>query len=242
MSAPGTAALEVTDLVVGYDGLAVARGVDLRVGANEILAVLGPNGAGKTTLLLTLAGFLPAIEGSIHVNGSPLRAGSPRQANRAGLVLVPDARALFTQLTPIENLQLAAGRRGSIDDVLGLFPALGARSKVRSGSLSGGEQQMLAVARALVQRPKVLLIDEMSMGLAPVIVESLMPIIREAADAHDAAVVLVEQHVHLALEVADHALVLVHGDVTLSGSAAQIRDDALALEAAYLGTSDAALP
>jgi branched-chain amino acid transport system ATP-binding protein len=240
VSAAARTALEVTGLEVGYDGLAVARGIHLRVATGEILAVLGPNGAGKTTLLLTLAGFLPPIGGAVVVDGAPLRAGSPRHANRAGLVLVPDSRALFTQLTPVENLQLAAGPRRTFDEVLDLFPALRARAKVRAGSLSGGEQQMLAVARALVQRPKVLLVDEMSMGLAPVIVESLMPIVRDAADRHGTAIVLVEQHVQLALEVADHALVLVHGEVTLSGRADDIRRDAAALEAAYLGTRDAA--
>ena len=119
--------------------------------------------------------------------------------------------------------------------MLDLFPALARRAKLKAGMLSGGEQQMLAVARALVQAPRVLLIDEMSMGLAPVIVESLMPVVRSVADISGAAVVLVEQHVRLALEIADHAMVLVHGDVTLYGAADRIGSDVVALEAAYLG-------
>jgi branched-chain amino acid transport system ATP-binding protein len=153
--------------------------------------------------------------------------------------LVPDSRSLFTELTPIQNLKLAARRtRRSIDEVLDLFPALRQRAKLRVGQLSGGEQQMLAVARALVQSPKVLLIDEMSMGLAPVIVESLVPVIRQVADESDAAVVLVEQHIALALEVADLAMVLAHGDVVASGTADDVRQEGAALEKAYLGGGD----
>ena len=246
MTAPTTAAtidglagserLRCDGLAIGYGDLNVGRDIDLVVHRNEILAVLGPNGAGKSTLLLTIGGFLSPLDGSISVDGEPLRAGSARRANRAGVVLVPDSRALFTQLTALENLQLAVHRGGpGIEEMLELFPALGRRTKVKAGMLSGGEQQMLAVARSLVQSPKVLLIDEMSMGLAPVVVESLMPVVRRIADEHDAAIVLVEQHFRLALEVADEAVVLVHGDMTLRGPASQIAADPSALEAAYLG-------
>jgi branched-chain amino acid transport system ATP-binding protein len=231
----GGALLEVRGLTAGYDSVPVARDVDLTLDRREVLAVLGPNGAGKSTLLLTVAGLLPPIAGSVAIDGHELRAGSSRRANRAGLVLVPDARALFTQLTPLEHLRLATRRSDLVEEMLELFPRLADRRSVVAGALSGGEQQMLAIARALAQEPKVLLIDEMSMGLAPVVVESLMPLMRRVADEREAAVVLVEQHVHLALEVADHAMVIVHGDVTLYGPAAEVRADALALESAYLG-------
>lgn len=228
--------LKCDGLSIGYGDLTVGRNIDVEVNTNEILAVLGPNGAGKTTLLLTIGGFLAPHEGSVEVAGDTMRGGSARGANRAGVVLVPDSRALFTQLTTMENLRLGVRSGGpSVDEMLDLFPALAMRAKIKAGMLSGGEQQMLAVARALVQAPKVLLIDEMSMGLAPVIVESLMPVVRRVADESSAAVVLVEQHVRLALEVADQAMVMVHGDVTLAGSAASLAADPAALEAAYLG-------
>jgi branched-chain amino acid transport system ATP-binding protein len=229
-------ALECLGLSAGYGKLVVVRGLDLAVQPKEILAVLGPNGAGKTTLLMTLAGFLPPVGGAIRMNGADCDSGSARKANKAGIVLVPDFRALFTELTPVQNLQLAAHRGGpGVDEVLDLFPALRRRAKLRSGELSGGEQQMLALGRALIQAPKVLLIDEMSMGLAPVVVESLIPVVRQVADESGAAVVLVEQHVQLALEIADQAVVLVHGDIVRSGAAAELRQDGADLELAYLG-------
>jgi branched-chain amino acid transport system ATP-binding protein len=232
----GSPALECLELSAGYGKLVVVRSLDLAVQRTEILAVLGPNGAGKTTLLMTLAGFLAPVNGRIRMNGVELRHGSARKANAAGIVLVPDFRALFTELTPVQNLQLAARRGGpGVDEVLDLFPALRRRAKLRSGELSGGEQQMLALGRALIQAPKVLLIDEMSMGLAPVVVESLIPLVRQVADESGAAVILVEQHVRLALEIADQAAVLVHGDIVRSGPAAELRQDGAGLEAAYLG-------
>jgi branched-chain amino acid transport system ATP-binding protein len=227
-------ALECVGVHAGYNKVAVARNIDLSVGHKQILTVLGPNGAGKTTLLLTIAGFLAPLEGVVRIDGEQLRSGSARRMNKAGIVLVPDSRALFTELTPVQNLKLATQRsRGSVDDVMDLFPALRLRSRLRVGQLSGGEQQMLAVARALIQAPKVLLIDEMSMGLAPVIVESLLPIIRRVADESDAAVVLVEQHIQLALEVADLAAVLVHGEVIAAGTADEVRQQEADLERAY---------
>jgi branched-chain amino acid transport system ATP-binding protein len=228
--------LECKDLAAGYAGRPVLRDFGMEVSAGEILAVLGPNGAGKTTLLLTLAGILPRLGGTVSLLGHPLRAARPHQVTRLGLVLVPDDRALFTTLTARENLQLGSRRGGmSIEDVVGYFPALGQRLTVKAGALSGGEQQMLAVGRALVQGPRVLLLDEMSMGLAPVIVESLLAGLRAIASDSSAAVVLVEQHVTLALEVADRAIVLAHGEVTLSGSAAGLAADPAQLERAYLG-------
>jgi branched-chain amino acid transport system ATP-binding protein len=237
-----TSSMSCRGLTVGYDKLAVARGIDLELEPGQVTAILGPNGAGKTTLMLTLAGFIPALAGELQMDGVTVKRPSAQKMNQAGVVLVPDNRALFTQLNPVENLRLAKRPHGpGVDDVLGLFPALQQRLKVRAGMLSGGEQQMLAVARALVQGPRVLLIDEMSMGLAPVIVEQLVPIVRRVADDTGAAVILVEQHVRLALEVADRAVVLVHGTLVLNGDAADLRANPAVLEDAYLG-HDAGTP
>ena len=232
-----TAVLECKTLIGGYGKIVAFRELNIEVEAGKVLAVLGPNGAGKTTLLMTIAGLLPRLGGQVLLNGSPLANGKPAATNLAGVVLVPDNRALFTTLTVRENIEIARlkGEQGAVDEMLDLFPALKKRVKLKAGSLSGGEQQMLAMARGLVQRPKVFLIDEMSMGLAPIIVESLLPIVRHIADETGAGVILVEQHVRLALEVADEAMVLVHGNVSLRGAADEFRDDPSRLEAAYLG-------
>jgi branched-chain amino acid transport system ATP-binding protein len=229
--------LACQELAAGYNrGHPVVRAFDLDVVPGEVIALLGPNGAGKTTLLLTLAGLLPALGGAMALGGEQVRPGRARVVARSGLVLVPDDRALFTQLTVRDNLRLARRRRGStVDDVLDFFPALGKRLKVAAGMLSGGEQQMLALGRALIQDPRVLLIDELSMGLAPVIVEELLPTVRRMADDTSTAVVLVEQHVRLALELADRAVVLVHGETVLTGSAARLAAEPGLLERAYLG-------
>ncbi|MEV6507653.1 ABC transporter ATP-binding protein [Streptomyces sp. NPDC051642] len=221
----------------GYTkGRPVVRGFDLKLPPGEVTALLGPNGAGKTTLLMTLAGLLPRLGGSVTLGGREIRGGRAREVARRGLVLVPDDRSLFTQLTVRDNLTLARRRRGStLDQVLDYFPALGKRLKVAAGLLSGGEQQMLALGRAMIQDPRVLLVDELSMGLAPVIVEELLPIVRRIAEDTGTAVVLVEQHVRLALDVADRAVVLVHGETVWSGSAARLAADPGLLERTYLG-------
>jgi branched-chain amino acid transport system ATP-binding protein len=233
-----SAVLEAKGLVCGYGKIVAVRGLDLVLSSGEVLAVLGPNGAGKSTLMTTLAGLLPRLDGQVLLDGTELPSGKPSKANLGGLVLVPDNRALFTSLTVRENVEVARVKgSNNVDEVLDLFPALRTRLKVKAGSLSGGEQQMLAMARGMVQKPKVFVVDEMSMGLAPIIVESLLPIVRTIADETGAAVVLVEQHISLALEVADEAIVLVHGDVALRGSAAECRADPGRLEAAYLGTA-----
>ena len=228
--------LTCAGLTGGYGGLAVVRDVDLELASGQVVALLGPNGAGKTTLLATMAGLLPRLSGEVLVDGVALPSFRPHRASKAGIVLVPDDRALFTTLTVAENLRAAAPRHGSgYEDVVDLFPALRKRWKLSAGALSGGEQQMLALARALVQRPRVLLIDEMSMGLAPVVVEQLLPVVRQVADETGAVVAMVEQHIHLALEWADQAVVIVHGRAVLQGDARQLAGDTANIEAAYLG-------
>jgi branched-chain amino acid transport system ATP-binding protein len=234
-----TVHLECNELAAGYGAAPVVRGVSFSVEKGEVLALLGPNGAGKSTTLLALSGLLPHSAGTISVDGQLLKPGNPRRAASQGVVLVPDDRALFTTLTVRENLRLAAHEKSSIQTVLDLFPRLGDRLSVAAGVLSGGEQQMLAIGRALVQDPKVLLIDELSMGLAPVIVEQLLPVIRRVADETGTAVVLVEQHVSLALATADTAVVLAHGEEVLRGKAAELLAHPERIEAAYLGASAA---
>jgi branched-chain amino acid transport system ATP-binding protein len=234
-----TAALACMGLNAGYvTGRPVVRDFELSAEPGQIVALVGPNGAGKTTLLMTIAGLLPALGGSVEIGGHVVKKGNARAAVRAGLVLVPDDRALFRGLTVTENLRLA-GRRGgtTAEQTLGYFPALKQRLKVAAGALSGGEQQMLAIGRALMQDPKVLLIDELSMGLAPVIVQDLLPVIARVAQDTGAAVILVEQHVMLALGVAHTAVVLAHGEVALRGSAAELAAHEERIEQAYLGTA-----
>lgn len=235
-AAPGTPVFVCDGVQAGYGKVNVVHRFDLDAAAGSVVAVLGPNGSGKTTLLTTLAGLLPAQAGTVSVDGQVLKNGRPGIAARRGLVLVPDDRALFTGLTVDENLKAARGKHPTtLDQAYERFPALAKRRKINAGDLSGGEQQMLAVARALMQEPRVLLIDEMSMGLAPVIVEELMPMVRKIADETGAVVVLVEQHVQLALEVADRAMVLVHGEVVLDRPANELAKQTALLEAAYLG-------
>ncbi|MDT7549254.1 MAG: branched-chain amino acid transport system ATP-binding protein [Actinomycetota bacterium] len=229
--------LQCTKLDAGYTkGRPVVRGFDLTLNAGEVLALLGPNGAGKTTIMATLSGMIPRLAGTLHLEGHPLPSGNARAASRRGLVLVPDDRALFSGLTVKENLALSRRKGGtSLDKVLDYFPALKRRLGVSAGMLSGGEQQQLAIGRALMQDPRVLLIDELSMGLAPVVVENLLPVVRKVAADTGAAVVLVEQHVTLALQTADRALVVAHGSTLLEGSAADLLARPQLLEQAYLG-------
>jgi branched-chain amino acid transport system ATP-binding protein len=234
-----TTRLECTGLTGGRGAATAFRNIDLTVEAGTVLALLGPNGAGKTTMLLTLAGLLPARDGTVCIDGVRLRSGGAAAANRAGVVLVPDNRCLFTSLSVAENLRVAARRSGpNPRAMVEIFPALGSRWNLAAGALSGGEQQMLAMARALVQQPRVLLVDELSLGLAPLVVESLFQTVQRIAADHGCAVVLVEQHVNLALEVADEAAVLNHGSIVLRGPADQLAGDTERLEHAYFGAPE----
>ncbi|WP_116998237.1 ABC transporter ATP-binding protein [Desertimonas flava] len=228
--------LECRRLTCGYGRVAVVRDLDLTVTKGEVVAIIGPNGAGKTTLLSTIAGFARPLDGQVLLNGQPLAGGSPTAAASAGIVLVPDDRSLFTQLSVLQNLKLAQARGGrTVDDVLDLFPALRRRIRSHAGVLSGGEQQMLTLGRGLMRPGHVLLIDEMSMGLAPTVVADLLPALQRACSETDTAVLLVEQHAEVVETIADQIIVMVHGDVAYRGSAERASTDRDAIEAAYLG-------
>ena len=203
------------------------------------MALLGPNGAGKTTTLLTISGLLEPIDGDVEVLGEPVVVRRPYKNARRGLAHVPEDRSLFFGLTVRENLQLggAQGQRADLDTVLSYFPALEKLLSRKAGLLSGGEQQMLALGRALAGRPRLLLVDEMSLGLAPVIVEGMLPVLRQIAHDIGTAIVLVEQHIHMALTVADRAYVLSHGRLAIEGTRAELVDRRDLLEASYLGES-----
>jgi branched-chain amino acid transport system ATP-binding protein len=233
--------LEISGLSAGYDGVAVVRDLTLNVHGGEVVVLLGPNGAGKTTTLLTVSGLLPIISGEVQVLGQSVTHQAAHKIARSGLAHVPEDRSLFFQLTVAENLRLGAGRgKAEITRALRYFPALEGLMDRRAGLLSGGEQQMLAMGRALTAPPKLLIVDELSLGLAPIIVERLLPVLREVADDTGAGVLLVEQHVDLALAIADRAYVLSHGDLVLAHDAQHLRANRHLLEASYVGGPAAA--
>ncbi|MFM7068503.1 MAG: ABC transporter ATP-binding protein [Actinomycetes bacterium] len=232
-----TPVLEVSGLVAGYGRTAVVHDLDLVVQRGEVVALLGPNGAGKTTTLLTVAGLLEPIAGSVAFGeGSGERR--PHRLARAGVALVPDDRGLFDSLTVREHLQLGVPRRdrsAAVDRAVELFPVLEPITDRRVGLLSGGEQQMVALAVALDRSPSLLMIDELSLGLAPLVVRSLIPAIRTAAAATNCGVLLVEQHAHVALDLASRAYVMTRGRVCLEAPTSDLRADPTLLEQAYLG-------
>jgi branched-chain amino acid transport system ATP-binding protein len=241
MSAPEPL-LAVRALDAGYLGIPAVRGLSLEVRGGEVVALLGPNGAGKTTTLSTIAGLLRPIAGEVVFDGRPVGGVAADRLAREGLSLVPEDRALFFDLTARENLRLAArGESMSESEVLEMLPELEKCLGRKAGVLSGGEQQMLSLARGLMSRPRLLLVDEMSLGLAPVIVERLMPVLRRIAEELGTAVMFVEQHVPQALELADRAYVMVSGSIVLQGSAAELRQDRELLEASYLGVAETQL-
>ena len=234
--------LHVNRLSTGYAGVPVVRGLSLEVAAGEVVALLGPNGAGKTTTLMAISGLLPVLDGSISVLGEEVNTRAPFKNARRGLAHVAEDRSLFYDLTVAENLQLGlkgnkAERKIALEVALTHFPELARFMDRRAGLLSGGEQQMLAVARALGSSPRLLLVDEMSLGLAPIIVERMLPIVRSIADELRTGVLVVEQHIHMALGIADRAYLLNHGELALEGTAAEFAARKDLLEASYMGGS-----
>jgi branched-chain amino acid transport system ATP-binding protein len=232
--------LEVRDLDVYYGTIQALHGVSLSVGSGEIVALVGGNGAGKTTLLRAISGVV-APHGTVEFEGTSIAGSSPETIVRGGIVQVPEGRQIFPGLSVIENLEVAAYAmrqperqvREGIERVLSIFPGLEARSKAFGWSLSGGEQQMLAIGRGLMARPRLLMLDEPSLGLAPLLVKDVFAVIREIGE-QGTPILLVEQNARMALGLADRGYVLENGHVTHTGTGQELlNDDAVA--AAYLG-------
>jgi len=235
----GPPLLVVDRLSVAYGAVVALRDVSLEVARGEIVATLGPNGAGKTTLLRTIAGASKPQRGSISFDGRPLAGLAPESVVRRGVALVPEGRHVFPNLTVEENLAVAGITRGDRSEIrrdsdrwLTRFPILGQRAQQLAGTLSGGEQQQLAIARALMSRPTMLLLDEPSLGLAPIVLDHIFELIQELRD-DGVTILLVEQNVHRALDVADRAYVLSVGHVVVSGDTDRLAEGEL--ERSYLG-------
>jgi branched-chain amino acid transport system ATP-binding protein len=237
--------LDIADIVTAYGKIEALKGVSLHVESGKITCLLGPNGAGKTTLMMTVAGILKPRRGSIRLEGTELAGLSPARIVARGVALVPENRLVFPQMSVHENLLAGAYQRGDragigadIERMYGRFPRLKERSEQMAGTLSGGEQQMLAVARALMSRPRVLLMDEPSLGLGPLIVAEIFKIIAEL-NRDGATIFLVEQNAHMALQVAHQFFLMERGRITFQGTPGQLAEDEV-IQRAYLGTRRAA--
>jgi branched-chain amino acid transport system ATP-binding protein len=234
--------LQVSGLDAGYGSVPVLRDVSVTIAKGETVALLGSNGAGKSTLLRAISGLIPVFAGSVQFQGRNLRGVAPQKIARRGLCHVPEGRRLFSKQTVLDNLLLgmyglrinSAEEKQRIDDALQIFPALQTRLADYAGLLSGGQQQMLAVAQALVRRPDLVMLDEPSLGLAPVIIDEVFAALAQVS-ANGGTVLLVEQLATRALRLADRGYVLAHGQITAEGSAAELLAPGV-LEAAYLGS------
>ena len=232
--------LEVKDLHVSYGGIRALRGVNLEVPDGKIVTLIGANGAGKSTLLRTISGLVRAESGSVTYNGKEVTGMPINKILEQGIAMVPEGRRVFTNLSVLENLKIGAylrkdksGIQQDIEWVYSLFPRLQERSWQMAGTLSGGEQQMLAVGRALMSRPKLMMMDEPSLGLAPLVVKGIFEIIREI-NRQGVTVLLIEQNANMALKTADLAYVLETGEITLHGTGAELLSNE-AVKRAYLG-------
>ncbi|MBC9175735.1 ABC transporter ATP-binding protein [Roseomonas ludipueritiae] len=231
--------LEISGLRAGYGPVEVLRGLDMAVGAGEIVAVLGANGVGKTTLNKVLSGVLPATAGSIRFGGREIARAAPDAIVDAGLIHVPEGRKIFPNMSVRENLELGSYRRGkanrraNLESIFETFPRLRERSRQFAGTLSGGEQQMLAIGRGLMAEPRLLILDEPSLGLSPLMVEEMFALIRRL-NAAGLPILLVEQNVVQSLEVASRAFILENGIFAMRGAAAEMRENP-ELRRVYLG-------
>ena len=232
--------LELTALEVAYGGIRAVKGIDLAVGKGELVCLIGANGAGKTTTLKAICGLVPTYGGTVRYDGREITGTPSFRLVERGLAMVPEGRGVFRQLTVQENLAMGAfvrndraAIRSDLDRVFELFPRLAERRDQSGGTLSGGEQQMLAIGRALMSRPKLLLLDEPSMGLAPLLVQKIFETVR-AVSVEGMTILLIEQNARLALEIASRGYVMESGAITLSGSATELLADPKVREA-YLG-------
>ena len=237
-----TALLKVQDVVTAYGKIEALKGVSLEVAQGSITCLLGPNGAGKTTLMMSIAGILKPKKGEILFGGDDIAGRPPHAIVAKGIALVPENRLVFPTMTVVENLHAGAYQRGDkktiaedIDKMFVRFPPLKERIEQQAGTLSGGEQQMLAVARALMSRPKLLLMDEPSLGLAPLVVEEIFRIVSEL-HKDGVSIFLVEQNAHMALKVAQHFYLMEQGKVSFSGTPGALAEDEV-IRRAYLGSA-----
>lgn len=233
-----TNVIELREVSAGAGAVASVRGLNLGVRPGEVVALLGANGAGKSTTVGAVCGLVDVVAGTVEVVGRDVTTASPRARARLGLATVPDDRGVFRQLTVAENLRVGARAGDRVPELDAWFPGLAPILHRRAGLLSGGEQTMLALARALVRRPAAIVVDELSTGLAPVLAREALAVLRQAAGAWGTGVLVAEQSAELALEAADRACVLRHGELVFDGLPVELRERRAFLESTYLGEMD----